>query len=557
MQDLLSCILVDPAVAQVRDVALETDAPTIVLTMATTPGTATCPLCGQDAHRIHSRYQRNLADVSWALVPVRIVLHTRRFFCDTPDCPRRIFTERLPTLTQPYARRTTRLAQVQQHIGVLLGGAAGAVLCAALGCPGGVDLLLALVRQRHLPALPTPRVLGLDDWAMRKGQRYGTILVDHERGHVVDLLPDRTPNCVSQWLRDHPGVEIVTRDRAEAYAQAITEGAPTALQVADRWHLLKNVTDALTAVLQDHRAAISKQLTPVLQSLGPGADTAPTGQEQPAHQDQVTEGASAANALPPTQADQQRQARAEQAHELHTQGWMQKDIARHLNCHPKTVHRYLQRALPLPPRRGTRTSKLEPYKPYLLHRWNAGCHNASQLLREIQPRGFDGGCTILRAFVALLRAQRGMPARSRTAPSQPLTTAAIQRVPSSRMLAWLSTQPVTSLDDEQQVFRTKLVTVNATLATAVQLAQRFATMVRQRHAAALEAWIDAAMHSGIAPLRSLANGIRADLDAVRAALSVSWSNGRTEGSVNRLKSVKRQMYGRGKLDLLRLRLMAT
>jgi transposase len=496
-----------------------------------------------------------LADVSWALVPVQIVLQVRRFFCDTPDCARRIFTERLPTIVQPYARRTARLVHLQQQLGVLLGGSTGAAIDTLLGLPGSVDLLLTLARRCPLPAHPTPRVLGIDDWAIRKGQRYGTILVDHERGHVVDLLPDRTPERVSQWLHDHPGVEIVTRDRAEAYAQAITDGAPDAVQVADRWHLLKNLTDALTAILQDHRANITQHLdptrAPATEGTEIGALLSSSGSEA-----SVTNQAHSPEVVP-TAADGRRQVRAEEAHQLHAQGWPQKAIAAHLHCHPKTIHRYVQRALPLSARCGTRASKLESYKPYLLERWNAGCHNASQLLREIEPRGYEGGCTILRTFVATLRVQSGMPAQSRTAASQPLSTEAIQRVPSSRELAWLSTQPVSTLTDVQKGFRAKLVTVNDTVTTAVELARQFAMMVRERQAATLEQWLDRAVQCGIKALRSLANGLRADLAAVRAGLTMEWSNGRTEGNVNRLKCVKRQMYGRGKLDLLRLRLIST
>lgn len=533
-------ILVDAAVAHLQTVVVHEEPTAIALTMRSTPATAACPLCGLPASRIHSRYHRHLADVSWALVPVRIDLLVRKFFCDTAGCPRRIFTERLPTVVQPYARRTVRLANVQQQLGVLVGGSVGAALGSLLGLPGEVDFLLALARQCPLPPCPTPRVLGVDDWAIRKGQQYGTILVDHERECVVDLLPDRTPERLSQWLQEHPGVEIVTRDRAEAYAQAITEGAPHALQVADRWHLLKNLTDALTNALQDHRAAITKHLDPT----GPA-----TSEEQTVSQ--------TAPELSPTAADLRRQTRGKQAHQLHAQGWSQKDIAAHLHCHPKTIHRYLNRALPLPARRGARASKLTPFKPYLLERWNAGCHNASQLLREIEPRGYDGGLTILRAFVATLLAQSGMPPRSRTAPAQALDAVVLQRVPSTRELAWLSTQPLPKLNEVQKGFRAKLETVNDTVTKAVQLAQQFATMVRERQAANLEHWLDEAAESGIKALRSLANGLRGDLAAVQAALSVSWSNGRTEGSVNRLKCLKRQMYGRGKLDLLRLRLMAS
>jgi transposase len=555
MLTLPSCLLLDAAAITLRDLLVEEEPTAIVLTMAATPLAATCPLCGQTTRRVHSHYHRRLADVSWALIPVRIILHVRRFFCDTPDCPRHIFTERLPTVLQPYARRTNRLAQLQQQFGVLLGGSIGAVITALLGLPGGVDLLLGLARNCPLPSHPPPRVLGVDDWALRKGQRYGTILVDHERKHVVDLLPDRTPERLIHWLREHPEVEIVTRDRAEGYPQAITQGAPDALQVADRWHLLKNVTDALTLVLQDHRASITKHLDPAAVADAKTANKDSSARLPSSLAD--TTKAAGTTEDSPTPADQRRLARGELAHQLHAQGWTQKAIAAHLKCHPKTIHRYLQRTLPLSTGRRKRASKLTPYKLYVLERWNAGCHNASQLLREIEPQGYDGGCTILRTFVAELRVQSGMPARSRTAAAQPVSTATLQRVPSCHALAWLSTQPISKLDEVQQGFQTKLASINDTVTTAVQLAQQLTAMVRDRRGEDLEQWLDRAVQSGIKPFRSLANGLRDDLAAVRAALTEIWSNGRTEGSVNKLKCVRRQMYGRGKLDLLRLRLMAS
>jgi AraC-like DNA-binding protein len=279
---------------------------------------------------------------------------------------------------------------------------------------------------------------------MRKGQRYGTILIDHEPGHVVDLLPDRTPETLAQWLRDHSGVEIVTRDRAEAYAQGITHDAPDALQIADRWHLIKNLTDALTLVLQDHRRAMEQHLA---QSAGQHAPPAVA----PSHSISHTH---TPHAKTPTVADQQRQARAEQAHRLHERGWSNKRIAQHLHCHPKTIHRYLKRQRPLAVGRAGRQRKLDPYTPYLLKRWNEGCHTAAQLYRALQPQGCDGGCTILRAFIADVRVPSGVPARSRTGSGTPLPSLP-KRMPSSRMLAWLSTQPAASLNDEQRALGTK------------------------------------------------------------------------------------------------------
>jgi transposase len=389
----------------------------------------------------------------------------------------------------------------------------------------------------------------VDDFAFRKGQRYGTILVDHERGEIVDLLPDRTPETLAQWLREHPGVEIVTRDRAEAYAQGITQGAPEAIQVADRWHLIKNVTEALASVLQEQRAAIQQQLAPAPAAptpappkpLTPNADLAPTPPPPE----------------PPTPAEQRRQARSQEMRALHARGWTQKEIAAHLHCHPRTMRRALRRESLDPAPRAARGSKLDPYKPYLLQRWNEGCHNAAQLLREIAAPGFDGRPTLLRAFVAELRVRSGMPARARTAPGQALPPTPPRRVAASRELAWLSTQPRHQLEEEQRALLSRLEEVGPRVKTAMELAQAFAEMVRHRQAEKLDGWLEQAAQSGIAALSRVATGIRADLAAVRAALTLVWSNGRTEGSVNRLKCVKRQMYGRGKLDLLRLRLIAT
>ena len=180
-----------------------------------------------------------------------MVLHVRRFFCDNAGCTCRIFTERLPAIASAWARRTRRMADAQRQIGLVAGGSAGAALCTALGGPAGIDVLLALVRQVELPESPTPRVLG------------------------VDVLGDRTPETLAQWLREHPGVEIVTRDRPEAYAQ-ISQGAPTAIQVAHRWHLLKNLTDAMTKVLQDHHREIERRLSQVVSSAAP--QTVPASQ---------------------------------------------------------------------------------------------------------------------------------------------------------------------------------------------------------------------------------------------------------------------------------------
>ena len=223
----------------------------------------------------------------------------------------------------------------------------------------------------------------------------------------------------------------------------------------------------------------------------------------------------------------------------------------------KTVRRYLNRSLPLAPlRRSRRTRLLDPYKSYLLERWNSGCHNASQLLREIRQQGFAGQFSIVREFISKLRRASGLPPRKRHIQGALVEINPVQRPPTLRALAYLLVRPSNKLNATEYEYLTKLTTVHPNLQALRELAQEFATIVRQRQASEFPAWLDKAAHSQVAPLRSFAVGLRQDEDAVTAALSLPWSNGPTEGHINRLKCLKRQMYGRAKLDLLRQRLLA-
>jgi transposase len=525
--NLPSTLLPDPTLLLVDAIELDESSTHITLLATVTQATACCPLCKQAGARVHSHYERTLADLPWADVPVQLRLTVRRFICDNRLCERTIFCERIAPVASAWARRTQRLAGAQAAIGLAAGGAGGARLCAALSIDAGIDLLLSLIRHLPLPERPTPRVLGVDDWAQKKGQRYGTILIDLEAGQVVELLPDRTAESLAQWLQEHPGVEIISRDRAGAYAEGATAGAPDALQVADRWHLLKNLTDALYKILQQHQAAIAQGLRPPDQALQPLPEAdkdpfPPLPDDTPAAADLRV-----AEQEPPqaTLAEQRRQARAAEAHRLHQLGWTAKDIAAQLDLHPKTVGRYLNASLPLiPQRRVHRERLLDAFKPYLLERWNAGCHSATQLWREIQAQGFPGQISIVRAYAAELRKASGLPPGVRSASARPLLADPSQRPPTLRALAHLVTRVPASLEDDERAYVIRLSELHPALEEAVRLSQAFAAMIRHKQADRFDDWLEQATQSTAAPLRNFALGLQRDEAAVRAALSLPWSN---------------------------------
>ncbi len=218
-----------------------------------------CPLCGTPSRRVPSRYSRRLGDLPWERLPVRILLFTRKFFCEDGGCRRRIFTEPFPGVASRYARRTLRATEALNWMTLALGGQAGARLARRLGLLASGSTLLRQVRRRPQRTLPSaPRVLGIDDWAWKKRHRYGTILCDLEAGTVIDLLPDRESETVAAWLREHPGTQIVSRDRASTYAEAARRAAPEAIQMADRWHLLSNLSEAWRTALEPHRRVMTQ-----------------------------------------------------------------------------------------------------------------------------------------------------------------------------------------------------------------------------------------------------------------------------------------------------------
>jgi transposase len=297
---------------------------------------APCPTCAEMSGRVHSFRQRMLHDLPWQGRPVMLRVHLRRFRCLNPACPRQTFVEPLADAARPSARRTERLAALQCHLGLALGGEAGARLAERLAMPTSADTLLRLVGQTDQPAAPRPmpRVLAVDDWSWRRGRRYGTILVDLERNTVVDLLPDRQAESLAQWLRHHPGVEIVARDRAGAYADGIRQGAPNAVQVADRWHLLRNLSDAVRVAVERQHAGIQRAARRIAEEAATLVTSVPMAAPAPVTETAAEQRRRASYA--------RRQARYEEATRLRAAGVSLKRIAVLIGAERKTIRRWLR-----------------------------------------------------------------------------------------------------------------------------------------------------------------------------------------------------------------------
>src|SRR5690348_2959147 len=228
--------------------------PTVVITVHASSPMACCPCCGSLSKRVHSHYQRTLRDLPASGRPIHLKVRVRRFFCEESTCRRKIFAERFPSLTLPRAKFTLRLQEALREMGFELGGEAGARLGKKLSYPGSPDTILRLVKRAELPPASSPRVVGLDDWSWKRRLHYGTLICDLESHQPLEVLPDRSVETVSDWFQKHPSVEIVSRDRSSEYAAAIKKGAPQAIEVADRWHLGKNLAESVSALLAGLRA---------------------------------------------------------------------------------------------------------------------------------------------------------------------------------------------------------------------------------------------------------------------------------------------------------------
>lgn len=480
--------------------------------------------------------------------PIWLLLHVRHFRCLNPVCPRKTFAEPLPHLLRPHAQRTSRLRESLRKLGEEGGGEAGARMSKQQGMACSSSTVLRLLRRGPLPTPPPVKVLGVDEWAWRKGQSYGTMLVDLERHIPVDLLPDASADSFAAWLKEHPSVELISRDRGTTFADGANRGAPQALQIADRWHVIHNLGEALEKVLARHHADLKRALTP-------GEENQVTA---------VLDQQALAHITARSQAEQLRQARRERrlatftrVQELSSQGWSGASIARMLGIHKKTAVKYAQ-AEQFPEARSDRGRKLAPYLPFLHTQWIAGQHNVASLYQAIRVQGYRGSETAVRNYLMALREAIGPRRRPRRYyPPISKESQRHQRTGlSSRRATWLVLRKPEDRSAEDLHLLDLVEQAHPQVKVACALAQAFVQMIRNRNASALQPWLEEAARSGVSELRTFATSIKRDQVAIQAALTYEWSQGQVEGQINRLKLLKRQSYGRASFDLLRHRVLA-
>jgi len=471
---------------------------------------AHCPACGAWSEAFHSSYERNLGDLPIAGRQALIDLRVRRFRCYQPSCPRKTFVEQAPIVAERYAHRTRRLRSLLEEIGLALGGRPGSRHCKRSAMPTSRSTLLRMVRALPERPILTPTVLGVDEFAFRKGRRYGTILVDAEAHRIVDLLEDPSADALVHWLSHHPGAEVICRDRDGVYASAARRGAPDALQVADRWHLVHNLADALERFAVRVLAALRKQLK--AEEVEEVADASPLP-EPP-------------SPVPPSRLLERNAQRHAEIHALMAQGLTISGIARRVKLDRKTVRRFtsVEHAADLLGPRGHRATALDSFLPYLARRWRAGQHIAAFLFDEVWQQGYRGSKRTVR------RQLKGW----RTAEPPPPPQAML---PGPRTLAWLLLRRPSDLDDKEQVLLKQLDERSLELACARQLAQHFLRLVRERRGRELDDWAADVRTTGPPELRGFSRNLQHDWAAVHAGLTERWSSGSVEGNVNKLNSV--------------------
>ncbi len=562
---------------------IETSKTDLVVSVISTHPTSCCPLCTEPSSSVHSYYQHSVRDLPCGGRNIRLLLTVRKFFCRTPDCKRKIFTERLSTFVEPWAKVTSRLCEAIQAIGLSTSGSLGARLATRLGISSSWMTVLRRIMDLPTPAAGSVVALGIDDFSFRRGRKFGTILVNLDKHQVIDLLDERSSKTAADWMRCHPEIDYVSRDRGKDYTQGATEGAPQATQISDRFPLVKNLVEAIEPEVSRCYKHLRQVQLPLPAPSLPKADEwrqAPDAERKRLARladkqerfeqvkDFLSHGLSpkeiaqrlamsvrtvyrwqGREACPAYQSQRKQQTdkqeRFEQAKALRLRALSQKEIAGRLAIGVRTVQRWQGReTYPASQPRRKRRSIFDPYAPYVLSRWQQGCRDVSLLWQEIQDQGFKGSLHTVYRFVKALRQE----SVSLPAPSV-LDPVSVQKV------VWLIARPYEKLKANERTDLAELCQASQELAALYTLVQSLGQMLRKREGHRLQDWMKQVAESRFREVQRFAQRLQPDKEEVLAGLTSVYSNGQVEGQVNKLKLIKRMGYGRASFPLLRQRVL--
>jgi len=510
----------------------------IDLQVISTASSTCCPVCGHLSHKIHSCYHRIIHDLPAGGRRVQLHLQVRKYFCKNADCPRMIFTERFAAGLASYARRFDRLNQVITGMGLESGGNSSTRQAHSFSVKVSASTVLRLIKKCNIPPIIAPKIIGVDDWAFKKGRKYGTVIVDLEKHQVIDLLPDREAKTLSAWLLEHPSVEIVSRDRSTTYAAAITEACPQTEQIADRWHLLKNLSETLERFLDTQRGEIKETALKLSQHL----------QQTPVNEQVIV---ADSETLLTKSIPQQAVFKSKyydnfiKTKELQTKGYSIRKIAATLKMARQTVTKYWDR-VEFVPKTSHKRSNILGFEAYLQQRWLEGQQSPKALHEEINRIGFKYSQSTVYHMV------RNYPKSA----AEPLPASIKATYYSSKQLSiWLGMYQSEWKEYMPIEFLKKLLEENLLIKTARDITLEFKQLMKAKQGDQLKGWCSQALESGVEAMKGFVRGIRQDFKAIFQAFTSEWSNGQVEGQVNRLKNIKRQMYGRASFELLRKRVI--
>jgi len=489
-----------------------------------------CPCCNNTSKRIHSSYVRVLRDLPISTCCVSVNLTVRKFFCRNPECEKKIFTEQPGNEIKAYSRMTNRTRETLQNILLEVSARKGSYLANLISLPISPSTAIRMIDSLPIPPTEKVTVLGIDDWAYRKGLTYGTLLVNMETGEVIDLLRGRDGVSLKEWLAIHPEIEIVTRDRASAYSSTVSSMLPNAIQVADKFHLLKNFSDCVYSVIRiEYKNLVNSMNDNSLQ-------TKPLPTEVPKEE----------NGKVPLKAKGERNEyikyRFEKVKQMLKEGVGLKTVARSLQISRNAVRRYAKVDV-LPSKSIYYKYDYNEYLEIIVQGLSEG-KSFTKIYVQMKDAGFKGSRS---AFYCQFKDH---PIRT-TAVYNPMETK-LRLLSPRKISKYLAFADLSTIKDEtDRVLIEKLLSKSTTLEKIRQQVLTFKELLLGNNVTLLKEWMERTLSIGISQLKSFVRGLMGDIEAVRNAVETNWSNGQVEGQVNRLKSIKRQMYGRAGFELLR------